>query len=124
MARISHIFIFLLLALGIGVAMAQSVVDSRQFITVTGQVLSVTDDEPLIGAMVVVKGTQRGVATDIEGKFSIEAPRGSTLVVSYVGYDNAEVTVSDTVKIVRLIPSKHKSDWIYCDEQKDETKRK
>ena len=114
MVRIFHILL-LLLALDVGVASAQSVVDNRQLITVTGKVVSVTDDEPLIGASVVVKGTKPGVATDFEGRFSIEAPRGSTLVVTFVGYDKAEVTADDTTKIVRLIPAKPISGWIYCD---------
>lgn len=114
MVRITYIFI-LLLVLDVGVATAQPVVDNKQMITVTGKVVSVTDDEPLIGAMVAVKGTQRAVATDFEGRFSIEAPRGSILVVTYVGYDKAEVAVDDTTKIVRLIPAKPISGWIYCD---------
>ena len=114
MARIFHILL-LLLAFDVGIVSAQNVVDNRRLITATGKVVSVTDDEPLIGASVAVKGTKRGVATDFEGKYSIEAPLGSTLVVTYVGYDKAEVTAGYTTKIVRLIPAKPVSGWIYCD---------
>ena len=105
----------LLLVLGIGAATAQQAVDTTQVITVIGKVVSVNDDEPLIGATVMVKGTRLGCVTDIEGNFSIQAPQGSTLVVSYVGYDKAEVTVNDpsSEKTVRLIPSKPQSGWIY-----------
>ena len=42
--------------------------------------------EPIIGASVLVKGSSTGSVTDIDGKFSVEAPVGSTLVVSFVGY--------------------------------------
>ena len=105
----------MLLAFDVGIVSAQTVVDSRHLITVTGKVVSVTDDEPLIGASVMVKGTKRGVATDFEGKFSIKAPVGSTLVVTFVGYDKAEVTAGYTTKIVRLIPAKPISGWIYCE---------
>lgn len=105
----------LLLVLGIGATSAQQAVDTSQVITVIGKVVSVNDDEPLIGATVVVKGTRLGCVTDYEGNFCIKARQGSTLVVSYAGYDNAEVTVNDpsTEKTVRLIPSKPQSGWIY-----------
>ena len=42
--------------------------------------------EPLIGVSVVVKGTMRGVATELDGSFSIEAKAGETLVISSIGY--------------------------------------
>jgi len=48
---------------------------------------------PVIGASVVVKGTSNGVATDIDGKFSLNARPGQTLVVSFVGYLSKEVKV-------------------------------
>jgi uncharacterized membrane protein len=115
MVQKAYIFI-LLLALGVGVASAQSYKDIRPLIKVTGKVISVTDDEPLSGAIVTVKGTNQSVATDNDGSFSIEVPKGATLVISYAGYDKAEVTVCDTTsKIVRLIPAKSKSGWIYCE---------
>lgn len=50
----------------------------------------VTDEfgEPLAGAAVVVRGlpVSQGVITDLDGKFSIMAPRKATLLISYVGY--------------------------------------
>ena len=49
--------------------------------------------EPIIGASVLVKGSSTGSVTDIDGKFSVEAPVGSTLVVSFVGYATEEVKV-------------------------------
>ena len=55
----------------------------------------VTDDkgEPIIGANVIVKGTTNGTITDLDGNFSLEAPDGSTLTISYIGYLNKEVRV-------------------------------
>lgn len=53
--------------------------------TVTGVVVD-SDGEPLIGATVLVKGTQTGAATDIEGHFSIKAKAGQELQISYVGF--------------------------------------
>lgn len=53
------------------------------------------NDEPLIGATVVVKGTQIGCVTDIDGNFQLEAAPGSVLVVSYIGMRSREITVKD-----------------------------
>ena len=50
---------------------------------------------PVIGASVVVKGTSNGVATDFDGKFSLNAKPGQTLVVSFVGYLSKEVKVDN-----------------------------
>lgn len=55
--------------------------------------------EPLLGASVVVKGQSRGVATDIDGNFSLAAKPGDVLRVTYVGYDPAEVKVPSTGKM-------------------------
>ncbi|MDE6526715.1 MAG: SusC/RagA family TonB-linked outer membrane protein, partial [Muribaculaceae bacterium] len=58
-----------------------------QNITVHGTVISATDSEPLIGASVVPEGRNAGgVVTDIDGNFSISAPEGSSLIISYVGF--------------------------------------
>ena len=55
----------------------------------------VTDDrgDAVIGANVVVKGTTNGTITDIDGKFSLDVPSGSTLTISYIGYLNKEIRV-------------------------------
>lgn len=50
---------------------------------------------PLIGVSVVVKGTMQGVVTDMDGKFSLEVPRGSVLVFSYIGMQSVEMSVTD-----------------------------
>ena len=69
--------------------------------TVTGEVLDSTG-EPLIGASVMVKGTTNGVATDIDGKFTLNVNKGATLVVSYVGYKTQEVTVNSDNLVITL----------------------
>ena len=50
---------------------------------------------PVIGASVMVKGTTTGSLTDIDGNFTLTAPRGATLVISYIGYKTVEVKVGD-----------------------------
>lgn len=68
---------------------------------VTGEVLDATG-EPLIGASVMVKGTSEGVATDIDGRFTLNVPMGATLVVSYVGYKTQEVNVNSDNLVITL----------------------
>ena len=59
--------------------------------TVTGVVSDATG--PIPGANVVVQGTQRGVQTDIDGRYSITASQGDVLVFSYVGMTDFTATV-------------------------------
>ena len=66
---------------------------SAQNSKVTGVVRD-GNGEPLIGATVQVKGTNRVTATDINGKYSIQAAPGSTLVIKYVGSPTQEVNVT------------------------------
>ena len=68
---------------------------SAQNSKVTGVVRD-GNGEPLIGATVQVKGTNRVTATDINGKYSIQAAPGSTLVIKYVGSPTQEVNVTGT----------------------------
>ena len=60
--------------------------------TVSGIVTS--DDGPLPGATVVVKGTSNGVSTDFDGNFSINAPADAILEVSFVGFSSQDVPVN------------------------------
>lgn len=70
-----------------------------QDITVHGKVISKVDDEPLIGATVRCAANNKGTATDIEGEFTISAPAGSLLTISYVGYKTVEVKAEPEVTI-------------------------
>ena len=60
---------------------------------IKGQVLDNTG-ETVIGATVMVKGTENGTLTDIDGNFSIQGKVGSTLVISFIGYTPLEVKVT------------------------------
>lgn len=50
--------------------------------------------EPLPGVNVLVKGTNKGTVTDIDGKYSITAPLGAILIYSFIGFINEEVIVT------------------------------
>ncbi len=60
---------------------------------VSGTILD-DQSQPLPGVSVVVKGTQTGTITDFDGKYTITADTGQTLVFSYVGFEKQEVAVS------------------------------
>ena len=70
---------------GISLAVAQT--------SITGTVLSAENDEPIIGASILVKGTNSSTITDTNGKFSIKIPEGAgrTLVITYIGMERQEV---------------------------------
>ena len=55
--------------------------------------------EPVIGASVIEKGTSNGAITDIDGHFTVSVNPGSTLVISYIGYQTVEVTASDNMQV-------------------------
>ena len=62
--------------------------------TITGTVVDDADDEPLAFATVQIEGTSKGATTDINGRFTIDANDGQTLVVTYVGYVTQRIPVS------------------------------
>lgn len=66
-----------------------------------GVVISATDNEPIIGATVVEKGSLNGTVTDVDGKFSLSVKKNATIVVSFVGYSSKEVACnSSELKVV------------------------
>lgn len=74
-----------------------------QTVTVTGVVTSADDSEPVIGASVLVKGTNTGTITGIMGDFTIPNVPSSatTLIISYVGMVSQEVTIQPgTLQVV------------------------
>ena len=60
---------------------------------ITGTVTSGTDNKPLSGASIEVKGTGNGTTTDQQGNYSINVATGATLVFGYVGFANQEILV-------------------------------
>lgn len=68
---------------------------------VTGTVKD-ENGEPIIGVNVVVKGTTHGTVTDIDGKYSLEVPAFAILTVSYIGYEEKEISV-DNKAIVNIL---------------------
>ena len=69
---------------------------------VTGVVTQKSDGETIIGASVQVKGTTRGTATDIDGKYSIEVNDGEVLEISYVGMTPVSVKVGRGQSVINI----------------------
>ena len=67
--------------------------------TITGTIVSASDNIPLPGATIVVKGKSLGATSDFDGKYSILANKGDILVFSYIGYTTTEITVNSQTVI-------------------------
>lgn len=71
-------------------------------VKITGTIVD-DNNEPVIGANVSIKGTTTGTITDMDGKFSLEASKGMTLLISYIGFETQEVTIGNqTTYKIRL----------------------
>ncbi|CAL2089483.1 SusC/RagA family TonB-linked outer membrane protein [Tenacibaculum sp. 190524A05c] len=62
---------------------------------ISGKVTSKSDGEPLPGVNVVIKGTNKGVETDFDGQYTIEAKSGDILEFSFIGMETFSVTVGN-----------------------------
>ena len=87
----------LLCALLAGISMAMSQT------SISGTVLSAENDEPVIGASILVKGANASTITDTNGKFTIKIPEGAgrTLVISYIGMEKQEAFARNGM-VIRL----------------------
>lgn len=83
------------LFVGIGIAVAQTKKAS-------GTITAEEDGLPVVGASVLVKGTEKGTITDFDGKFKLtNLPNdATTLVISYIGMVTQEVELKENLTIV------------------------
>ena len=80
------------LALSTSMAFAQS--------QISGNVTASEDGSPVIGASIKVVGTNTGTVTDIDGNFSLNAPAGAKLEITYIGMQSKSVKAGKNMKIV------------------------
>lgn len=77
-----------------------TLVSIAQNITVNGVVKDQVTNEPLPGVNIIIEGTTLGTTTDVNGRYSIEAPSGSSILVfSYVGYITERVAIQGRTQI-------------------------
>ena len=67
-------------------------------VVVRGMVIDEENKEPVIGAGVFIDGTNKGIATDIDGQFALKVPSATLLVISYIGYEKQKVRVSSLLR--------------------------
>ena len=67
-------------------------------VVVRGMVIDEENKEPMIGAGVFIDGTNKGIATDIDGQFALKVPSATSLVISYIGYEKQKVRVSSLLR--------------------------
>ena len=80
------------LALSTSMAFAQS--------QISGKVTASEDGSPVIGASIKVVGTNTGTVTDIDGNFTLNAPAGAKLEITYIGMNSTSVKAGKNMKIV------------------------
>ena len=86
-------FLACLFLIGVGLVNAQPK-------SITGKVVSAEDGEPIIGASVMVKGTQTGTITDVKGQFTLSVPANATILwISYVGMKTQEVEARNNITV-------------------------
>lgn len=73
---------------------------------IDGQISDRSTGEALVGATVLLKGSNSGTTTNIDGIFSIAVPsESSVLVVSYTGFETQEITVGFSEINIQMVPS-------------------
>ncbi|MDE5880714.1 MAG: TonB-dependent receptor [Muribaculaceae bacterium] len=90
------------------IAFTSSNAVAQTTLTISGTVTD-NDNEPLIGATVMVKNTTVGVATDIDGHYVLNAPSDAILVVSYIGYNPISEAVNGRTNINFVLSSSSES---------------
>ncbi|MBQ9819156.1 MAG: TonB-dependent receptor [Bacteroidales bacterium] len=78
---------------------AASVAFAQDTAKLSGTVVD-ENGEPLVGAAVMIKDSSTGTVTDLDGAFTLAVPRGATLVVSFIGFQDQEVVPGNRNNIV------------------------
>ncbi len=74
------------------------------FAQIRGTVVDANTREPLTGTTVIVKGTQTGASTGVDGVFTLNVQEGTILLITYVGYTPQEVAAMNNM-VIYLVPS-------------------
>ena len=80
-----------------------TMIATAQTTQVTGTVISMEDNMPVIGASIVVKGTTTGTVTDMDGNFTLEVPSDAHFIqISYVGMEPQELRIKQNMGTIRM----------------------
>ena len=75
--------------------MHKTAITQQQNVKTTGTVVD-ENGEPLIGVSVKVQGTTTGTITDLNGRFTVDSPKGATLILSFIGYKTIQTKAEGT----------------------------
>ena len=89
---VTALFVLLMLT-AVGSASAQAK------ISVSGTITDAANKQPLIGAAVSVEGTTIGTTTDINGKFTLQAPATGVLEIQYLGYVTQKIKINNRTTV-------------------------
>ncbi len=92
------VIMVLMMAFCVNIVSAQET-NKIKYAVVKGDVIDVTNQQPLVGAIVLVSGTEKGSITDVDGKFVIsglELNKETELEITFVGYSSQVVKVTPT----------------------------
>ena len=79
----------------------------------SGIVTDATTNEPLIGVSILIKGTQVGTVTDVDGKFILDVSQNDVLEFSYIGYKSQTLVVEGkTILNVLMTPDNEMLDEV------------
>ncbi|WP_108804341.1 VWA domain-containing protein [Aquimarina sp. Aq107] len=89
---------FMLLLFTVGITMGQE-------LTITGTVTDASNNDPIPGVNITIKGTNKGAQTDFDGRYSIQTNIGNILTFSFIGYETEEVKIKQDSSIVNVAMS-------------------
>lgn len=95
----------------IALLLLAQVVNAQQ-ITVSGTVISGTDQFPVIGASVIEKGTTNGTITDMDGNFSLSAAPGAIIQISYIGFVTQELPAAAKLDVTLMEDTQNLSEVV------------
>ena len=78
---------------------------SLTFAQITGKVTDASTGDPLVGATVLIEGNTTGTSTTIDGTFTLDATPEGTLVISFIGYEAANLAAKTDMGTVSLQPT-------------------
>ncbi|HTG67008.1 MAG TPA: TonB-dependent receptor plug domain-containing protein, partial [Flavobacterium sp.] len=96
----------------VGLFLCFSVVSFGQKLKVSGIIKDATTAASIPGVSVIIKSSNLGTTTDLDGKYQIEVNQNDVLVFSYMGYQKTEITVKSTTVNVNLIEDTQRLDEI------------
>jgi len=80
-------------------------ISSLSIAQITGKVTDASTGDPLVGATVLIEGNTTGTSTTIDGTFTLDATPEGTLVISFIGYEAANLTAKTDMGNISLEPT-------------------